>query len=472
MGYWAEIRNDFFEGENELDLAFEGDVLASISIDAWKTHDDWEEGKVIACVMLSLHGDILVDFRDNVARSDEMALEAIEEAKDQLKAFFQKREIPDAEKQTLPTKHESEEGTPLFKNNDLVKIKDEFHNSGETVQLYRVVNVNEATRRCYIELADCQLPLSPQELVSFDMLYLVHTAPTKVHAFNKETMEDEQGNKYARIINTPHFISQSTGEVYQACRFDDSGSLVEIEPLYQYLQESALEDRLEDLRDELTNIINEREDDDLDYRRALWLDQRYLEVTNQIQEGEQLLQAREMYEALHSNEPTSPVASSSNKSNYGYITVNDLINELLKIQSAYGNEQILSIGATSGQIKGMSSPFNLRFQDGCIYIPSYQKDVVDRSAGTLDDKEQVTSELIKAMVAYGLENSWCDSEIIDALVELGITHEDFLKAGAGDFVKNYFEDEPEEKPSLDSKIKKAEAKNSGTNNVVPVTPER
>lgn len=217
----------------------------------------------------------------------------------------------------------------MFKNNDLVKIKEEFHNSGETNQLYRVVNVNEATKRCYIEMADCQLPLSPQELVSFDMLHLVHASPTKVHVNDKGTLEDELGTEYTQIANTSHFMSQATGEIYAACRADERGNTVEIEPLYQHLQQVA---------------------------------------------------------------------------------------------------------------------------------------AIDKAAGT--------SNLIKAMVAYGLENSWCDSEIIDALVELGITHEDFLKAGAGDFVKSYFEDELEEAPSLDSKIQTAQARTSGAGKVVPVQKER
>lgn len=88
MGYWAEIRNDFFESGTEI-LPEEGDVLATISIDAWKTEDENEEGCVIACVMLSKHGDVLVDYRDGVARIDEAAQEAIGEAKEQLWEYFE-----------------------------------------------------------------------------------------------------------------------------------------------------------------------------------------------------------------------------------------------------------------------------------------------------------------------------------------------------------------------------------------------
>ena len=87
MGYWSEIRNDFFETSPDI-LPEEGDVLAKISIDAWKTADDNEEGTVIACVILSKRGDVLVDYRDGVARIDKMAQEAIGEAKERLWDYF------------------------------------------------------------------------------------------------------------------------------------------------------------------------------------------------------------------------------------------------------------------------------------------------------------------------------------------------------------------------------------------------
>lgn len=58
----------------------------------------------------------------------------------------------------------------MFKIGDLVNIKPECRNPGETNQVYRVVNVNDATKRCYIELAESNLPLNPQELVTFDMI--------------------------------------------------------------------------------------------------------------------------------------------------------------------------------------------------------------------------------------------------------------------------------------------------------------
>lgn len=89
MAYWAEVRNDYFEDSID---SLEGDVLARITIDAWKTSDDNEEGKVVACVMLSKRGEVLVDYHDNVARMDEMAQEAITEAKGRLKEYFMEQQ--------------------------------------------------------------------------------------------------------------------------------------------------------------------------------------------------------------------------------------------------------------------------------------------------------------------------------------------------------------------------------------------
>ena len=59
----------------------------------------------------------------------------------------------------------------MFKIGDTVVIKDEYLESNETKGLvFKVVDVNEITKRCYIEIADSDLPLNPQELVGFDMI--------------------------------------------------------------------------------------------------------------------------------------------------------------------------------------------------------------------------------------------------------------------------------------------------------------
>lgn len=59
------------------------------------------------------------------------------------------------------------------------------------------------------------------------------------------------------------------------------------------------------------------------------------------------------------------------------ITLNDLINELQKLQEKHGNDEILSIGSCCGRINGMSSPHSIRFADGSEYIPAYKNDIAE-----------------------------------------------------------------------------------------------
>lgn len=82
---WAEVRSDYFCTEIS---EIEGDALAFVSIDGWKTADDNEQGEVLAKVALSKHGDIIVDFHNNGARFDPKTEEAIQGAKDQLQAYY------------------------------------------------------------------------------------------------------------------------------------------------------------------------------------------------------------------------------------------------------------------------------------------------------------------------------------------------------------------------------------------------
>lgn len=63
--------------------------------------------------------------------------------------------------------------------------------------------------------------------------------------------------------------------------------------------------------------------------------------------------------------------------------------------------------------------------------------------------------LIKAMVAYGLEHSWSDGEIVHSLTKLGITHDDFCHAGAQAFVKNFLEPSIHKKNFLLDQIQSA-----------------
>lgn len=80
---YSEIRNThcfgpIFEpnGQTPTD-----DLLGGITIDAWKTADDDEEGEVLAKVLLVKTGGIVVDYHANAARSIEQVTEAIAEAR-------------------------------------------------------------------------------------------------------------------------------------------------------------------------------------------------------------------------------------------------------------------------------------------------------------------------------------------------------------------------------------------------------
>ena len=86
----------------------------------------------------------------------------------------------------------------MFNNGDIVKIKESHRSAVEKDVLYRVTNVNNATGRCYIELVDCNFPLSSQEHVSFEMLDLVRAAPMRVTQNNQCVHADaaEVKNKF------------------------------------------------------------------------------------------------------------------------------------------------------------------------------------------------------------------------------------------------------------------------------------
>ena len=49
-----------------------------------------------------------------------------------------------------------------------------------------------------------------------------------------------------------------------------------------------------------------------------------------------------------------------------------------------------------------------------------------------------TNNLIEAMINYGENACWCDSEIIETLIDCGITEQDFIDCGYGEYTKEYF----------------------------------
>lgn len=89
---FAEIRHEYIWGPAVEGGAYangNGALLAAISIDAWKTADDNEDGVVLANVILTVHGDFIVDFHDNGGRMHQPVLEHIQAAKEELKQIWQ-----------------------------------------------------------------------------------------------------------------------------------------------------------------------------------------------------------------------------------------------------------------------------------------------------------------------------------------------------------------------------------------------
>jgi hypothetical protein len=55
---------------------------------------------------------------------------------------------------------------------------------------------------------------------------------------------------------------------------------------------------------------------------------------------------------------------------------------------------------------------------------------------------EVKKNIIDAVMEFGFECCWNDSEIIDCLVDnFGITREDFVSFGYADFVRDYYYDD-------------------------------
>lgn len=62
---------------------------------------------------------------------------------------------------------------------------------------------------------------------------------------------------------------------------------------------------------------------------------------------------------------------------YKGITLNQFIGELQRLAIEHGDDEISSIGSSSGKIAGMSSPFcfNFKGHDATEFVPAYQQDV-------------------------------------------------------------------------------------------------
>ena len=70
---------------------------------------------------------------------------------------------------------------------------------------------------------------------------------------------------------------------------------------------------------------------------------------------------------------------------------------------------------------------------------------------TPQEETAIIKNLIEAMCNYGMEFAWTDNDTIEALIDCGITKQDFIDCGYKDFVSEYFE-EDEDKNDKDDEI--------------------
>lgn len=76
---------------------------------------------------------------------------------------------------------------------DIVAIKSEYIGSNETAGAeYMVVDVNYETKRCVIEPINCELPIKPQEMVSFDMITLVRESEAVTMIKEQQKVKHEE----------------------------------------------------------------------------------------------------------------------------------------------------------------------------------------------------------------------------------------------------------------------------------------
>ena len=80
MSFWANIDNGFSEEGLDLDVILDKGIKKKVSIDAWKTDNENEAGVSIATVILTVSNDVIVVYKDTIARTDKYAQEVIQEA--------------------------------------------------------------------------------------------------------------------------------------------------------------------------------------------------------------------------------------------------------------------------------------------------------------------------------------------------------------------------------------------------------
>ena len=102
---YAEVRNDYMFGpgiEPAIADAYDAGLFAGVAIDAYLTDDGDEQGRVIAQVIMSAHGDLITIWWDNGARLDPIVLEAIKEAQNTLREAWKESGEQDIKIQKAP----------------------------------------------------------------------------------------------------------------------------------------------------------------------------------------------------------------------------------------------------------------------------------------------------------------------------------------------------------------------------------
>ena len=55
-------------------------------------------------------------------------------------------------------------------------------------------------------------------------------------------------------------------------------------------------------------------------------------------------------------------------------------------------------------------------------------------------ENEINNNLVNALIDYAEENNWCDNEVVNALIDLGFTEQDFLDTENKILIKLYYEE--------------------------------
>lgn len=84
----------------------------------------------------------------------------------------------------------------------------------------------------------------------------------------------------------------------------------------------------------------------------------------------------------------------------------------------------------------MGLPLNAAFAVFTKKVVRERRIPFEINAGINIDKE-IVRNLIYAVSVYAMESCWTDSDMMDALESMGVTRNDMIACGFGEFVQNY-----------------------------------